>query len=118
MGLSINWIRKIKNGWKVLTAWYIYNIKALNHLKKQKNEFIVINYSELLCKDDEFKRLQKFINLELHDCRKNKLYRSRIKQSIFYNVLVWINKIFFYRDIKKVFNQIKNSQQKAYYNNG
>ena len=104
-----NWIRKIKNGWKAITAWYVYNKQALEYLEKQENESIIIDYSKLMHGNMEFKLLEKFLNLKIHDCRKDSLYRAKVKQSILYKGIVWVQKHFILRDIEALFFQMKKN---------
>lgn len=65
------------SAWKYLNRWYEHNMNIIDYLKSTPHEYLVLSYTELMSSDDEFARLQGFVDCELVDRRRKDLFRSR-----------------------------------------
>lgn len=103
----IRFIKKIFMGWKALKSWFIYNSQALKYVNLLDKDAIIINYSEIMGNSLEFRRLENFLGIKLHDSRKKTLYRSKKKTIHFFKLIVLIQKIIYSRNIFQLLDKLK-----------
>ena len=72
-----------------LKRWHEHNLGIADYLEKGTNDFLVINYHELMTGDSEFQRLEAFVGRDLVDRRRLDLYRSRTSGDLFLKVAGW-----------------------------
>lgn len=65
---------------KTLKVWAQYNENILKYCQGKKH--ICISFENFIQHKDSLKKLSNFLNIELSDCRKNTLYRSRAVRKI------------------------------------
>jgi len=103
----LNLLQKIKNSWKALSAWYIYNVQAYKIARTKNFDTYIIHYSNFMNDENEFEKFEKFLDRQLVDCRKKNMYRSKNKVSILYTTYVLFQKLFLKRDIIRLYNDLK-----------
>lgn len=62
---------------ELLARWFEYNTNILNFLRAAKSEILLLEYKQLMITQEEFDRLQDFVDVPLNDQRKINLYRNR-----------------------------------------
>lgn len=62
---------------KMLARWFDYNLNILAFLQEAKAESLLLEYQQLMFTQEEFNRLQDFVDVNLADQRKMSLYRNR-----------------------------------------
>jgi hypothetical protein len=101
--------------WGSIQTWYIYNQKMLKHLDYRGEDSITINYLALMnSNDQEFRRLEKFLDRKLYDARENSLYRYHFKRKKdkLYGFISYIFKKFFSSDVNNLFEQFEEIRKK------
>jgi len=76
-----------------LERWHEHNAEILKYLEDGENDYLMINYHELMGGDTDFKRLQEFVGRDLVDRRNLSLYRSKSRSDIFLKVAAWWLKV-------------------------
>ena len=94
-------------GRKELSAWYAYNLGALDPIRAKIDGVLVINYNALMDGDSELDRLRRFVDTKLTDQRKAYLYWSRENSSRIFRLLVLLQRLLAGRDLDKLFRQIE-----------
>ncbi|MFO8054725.1 MAG: sulfotransferase [Bacteroidales bacterium] len=79
--------KRMKDGWKTLSAWFIYNSLLINEMKNNNMEHIILDYNEFISAPDAIHPLEAFTGRKLVDCRKTELYRAGQKPAPMYNVI-------------------------------
>ncbi len=110
---SFNWIRRVRHGWKAISRWYMYNLQVLRHLD-ESSSFIIINYKDLMNNNGELKRLAHFTDMQLLDCRKSRLYRSKEDKYVFYNLMAKLRGALG-QDITLLYEEITARRSKAFF---
>lgn len=75
-----------------LERWHEHNAGILELLRAGQNEFLMINYHELMGGEADFRRLQEFVGRDLVDRRNRDLYRSRTSGDVFLRTAAWLLK--------------------------
>jgi hypothetical protein len=75
--------------WTFLKGWCRYNANILSCLKNTDMDFLVLSYPELVTNDTEFNRLEEFVGIELSDQREPALYRRRVEESPWIQIMTW-----------------------------
>jgi hypothetical protein len=87
---------RIRQGYKALRAWHVYNGQLLRFSNVWDKEGLFINFSQFVNDQASIFELQDYIGLSLTDCRNKRLYRSKAEEDIFYNfcaaLLAWERK--------------------------
>jgi hypothetical protein len=85
------WSNQIRNRpkrhklWKTIRTWSAYNSRLVEILVQRRQlaqPFILLRYEELMRGSVEFQRLADFMGRELHDPRKQALYRSEARGKV------------------------------------
>jgi len=95
---SNNWYRRrwrgyrkryenIWRAYKHLMQWWEYNDVLLQYGCKQKKNFLLINYEELMSTEIEINRLSHFIEKDIEDKRDQSMYRSRGKPDVLFRLV-------------------------------
>jgi hypothetical protein len=72
-----------------LQRWHEHNTNILKFLKEGSNEYLMINYHDLMSGDKDFIRLQEFVGQDLVDRRNLGLYRSKSGGDFFLKAADW-----------------------------
>lgn len=75
--------------WKYINRWCEHNSRIVTYLQQTSQEYLVLNYGELMHTQTEFNRLENFVGLTLTDQRKPQLYRSQAKNYPLLNIASW-----------------------------
>jgi len=102
----------IMHCWKVIKAWYIYNQEIYDTLKSEKNDFIVLEYSEFMNNDGGLNDLSRFLDRKLTDCRKGDLYRNKRQENLVYNVTVFLRKYLISQDVNILYEKLRGYAQR------
>lgn len=98
----------LRTGFNALRAWYNYNYYALASLE-DKDDFILINYTQLMRSDNEFSKLANFVGQPLMDLRDQKRYRSRcIKKPLLYNLYLILFKFFINKNVHGLYKKLED----------
>jgi len=62
---------------QLLARWFEYNNNLLTYLEEAKVECLLLEYQQMMMTQEEFSRLQDFVDVELNDQRRMSLYRNR-----------------------------------------
>lgn len=98
--------------WRTLNAWHLHNFQILNYLQTTKREFIIIDFSEFLTCSTSLHSLSEFTGRRLKDLRNKQLYRNKSKPNFIVNLLIFIQKHVFRKDIHALYRKIKKYKAK------
>ena len=86
-----NRYREPYRAWKFMVSWCNHNANILSFLKNTKQEYLVLDYRDLMSTQSEFDRLQDFVGVMLDDRRRKNLYRHRAKkESLILKLIIWL----------------------------
>ena len=68
-----------RRAWYMVNRWCEHTAGLIATLEATPQDYIVLNYRELMTTDREFDRLQEFVGISLEDRRRKDLYRSKVK---------------------------------------
>lgn len=100
-------LMNISRCWKALHAWYIHNIEILKIIKAREGDYYLAEYHAFMTEDRMFKKFCDFTGRPLKDCRNPGMYRSKINNDFLFNLMLWIQKSFFARDIMALYEELK-----------
>jgi len=85
-----NGVRKyhtnFNRAYRYLQHWNEHNRSIIRYLEETTNDYLVLDYRELMSDDREFARLQDFVGRPLEDRRRTELYRTRTEGDVFLRV--------------------------------
>jgi hypothetical protein len=76
--------------WKYLQSWCEHNLNILTYLRQTAQPYIVLEYKRLVTTQEEFDRLQNFLDLPLTDRRKPSLYRNHSQKYQMLSLAGWL----------------------------
>lgn len=89
-----------------LLRWLEHNRNIIRFVSESPREALVIRYADLMHSDNEFRKLQDFVGVELNDRRQSGLYRSRFKPDFFLKAAEWYLEKFKGLSCKKTLAQL------------
>jgi hypothetical protein len=63
-----------------IRTWIVHNEMLIEHLR-QRADFVLLRYDDLMNGPDEFARMAAYLGRSLEDCRKPDMYRSRAQRT-------------------------------------
>ena len=106
----IHFTQSLLHPWKAVSAWYKYNEQIARYIQEEQSDLLIMNYGELMCNDDEFGRLERFIGLPLGDQRDKGLYKRKSQPSATYSLVTWVQSRFLSRDVGRLFNELEEAR--------
>lgn len=79
--------------WKAVAAWYIYNSKIAEQIKKKESIYTIIDYNEFMDFSETIRQLESFVGMHLMDCRQKEMYRTKQKSTLLFDV---VKRIYFF----------------------
>jgi hypothetical protein len=90
---SARFYQKLEIFLKFIPRWCEYNSAILHALESADTPYILVDYSALMTRSDEWSRLQGFVGRQLHDSRRSGMYRKRSTSSMFYKMALALHRI-------------------------
>jgi len=84
--------RRYVNAWRAyqhLRQWWEYNTAILEYAGESANDFLLLNYEQLMSDDNELTRLSRFIGRPVADRREPSLFRTRTKPDVVFRATRW-----------------------------
>ena len=104
--------KRMRNGWKTMTAWFIYNSLLINEIKNNDMEHLILDYNEFISKPDAIHSLESFTGRKLVDCRKTELYRAGQNPAIMYNLTITAIGLVKKKDVTRLYDSLCGLQRK------
>jgi hypothetical protein len=74
-----NWKSPVRMA-RLVRSWIVYNEMLVDHLR-QRADYVLLRYDELMSGDDELARMAAYLGRSLDDCRRVQMYRARVQRS-------------------------------------
>jgi len=103
---------RVKEGYRALCAWYIYNSQILEYITKQDKPYHILEFSSFMALPSELERFGQFIGHKLTDCRKANLYRSKPKPDFIYLICLLLLRNRTRMDVNQLYTSLEEERRK------